>query len=103
MAQYSLNQNSQLMIDDSCTDSAESFQRAYEDVEGYVRWLQESLILGEPIDYKLQTQTNFSKNSYVEAFGFIRKSILSDELSEDVIKELRLYLDYLINYFIYFN
>jgi type II secretory pathway predicted ATPase ExeA len=103
IVQYSLSKNPQLTSDGEPADSPEQVQHFYGEINRYIDWLQESLRRGLPVGDNLELPSILPRNVYAEAFEFLKQEWLSDRLSGDAIKELQLYLDYLINYFLYFD
>ena len=94
--------------EDTCnaTSSPEAIHRVYADVNRHLDWLRDSLLQGQPIDERLEIPLKnplaLAKDSYAEAFEFIRQEWLPEKLPDESFNELKRYLDYLINYFRYF-
>ena len=64
----------------------------------YISWLHDSLLYGQPLDVIFEVPTEPLKTLYIEAFeSFKQESSLTD-ISDNIIGELTLYIDYLIGY-----
>ncbi|HEY9604950.1 MAG TPA: caspase family protein [Allocoleopsis sp.] len=87
-------------IKDFNADIDEKSKQFSKDIRNYIKWLNRSLKLGEPIPLnKVSIKPALSRHAYALAFNFIKKERVSNQLSDQVAEELENYLDYLINHF----
>lgn len=97
---------SSLSEDSSNALCSEEIQNVYTDVNKYLDWLRDSLLRGQPLAERLEIPLKkplaLPKDSYAEAFEFIRQEWLPEKISDESFNELESYLVFLINYFRYF-
>ncbi|HEY9675042.1 MAG TPA: hypothetical protein V6D11_26610 [Waterburya sp.] len=99
-ANYVFNRDHDLKNIDFNADSGERLNQLYKDIRNYMKWLNHSLKLGEPIPLnKINIKPSFPRSTYALAFNFIKQERVSNQLSDQVAEELENYLNYLINHF----
>ncbi|WNZ46127.1 caspase family protein [Leptolyngbya boryana CZ1] len=86
--------------------SQEEIQKVYADINRYLDWLRDSLMRGQPVEERLEVPLKnpltLHKDSYAEAFEFIKREWLPAQLSNESFSELERYVNYLVNYFRFF-
>lgn len=76
----------------------ETLSLVYREIQELIEWLKASLIKGEPIDETLERQLTLTKSIYAEALKFFKRECLPSELPDASVRELRRYVQYLIEY-----
>ncbi len=106
MVEYSISMISKSENLNCYSQTPEEMQKVYGDYNRYIDWLRDSLLRGQPIDERLEIPLKYpltlSREVYAATFEFIKQEWMPNQVSDDVFDELKRYLDYLINYFLYF-